>query len=136
MGNQKGISEKLVNRFKLERGLNGYEVSWVGDIANIEFKSPKGLLKAHVNSGGEEISVFFEDPDKRTDWHTHMSLFGANEVDEQIEKSIEWMKNLISGVESISQSSKYGLWIWDSEKLVDEYADEDEIVKIVKWADL
>lgn len=136
MNSQKEVSERLCRLFSENQiGRVGKQI-WKSDLVDIEFTSPKTRLKVIVSSQDSEVSLFFEDPNSISDWHTHMSLFGANEIQEQIEKSLELIQELIFGNLKIVESSKRGFWISDDMENETKFADKDERISLVKWHDL
>src|SRR5688572_19474754 len=111
MKSQKELSDNLLKRIQESKVEHAFVPFWKGDVLDLVFLSPRKKLKIILSSQDDEISMFFEDDQGKTDWHTHMSLFGANGPEEEIEKGINLIEEIISGSQEIVASSKNMYWI-------------------------
>lgn len=97
---------------------------------DFEIKSPSGKLTLWISSMSKEISIGFEDTNGKSDWHTHMSLFGANSPQEQLKAMSDLMKQIIDGKEKIAFNMDEGYFLTDNL----EY--ESELTTIEKWNEM
>ena len=106
------------------------------DIIDIEYKSNKGKLIFWLTTQDREITLGFTG-DTECDWHTHMSLFGANTPDEELVGAMDFIDKIINNKKTIVHSSTQGYYPTDD--TIDEIKEEreqDESLEFFKWADL
>ena len=65
-----------------------------------------------------------------SDWHTHMSLFGANSPIEQLNTMSDLIKQIIDGREKIAYNIDEGYY------LTDNLEEESELTTLKKWNEL
>ena len=97
---------------------------------DFEIKSPSGKLTLWISSMSKEISIGFEDTNGKSDWHTHMSLFGANSPTEQLNTMSDLIKQIIDSKEKIAFNIGEGYF------LTDNLEDESELTTLAKWDEL
>ena len=99
--------------------------------------SNKKLLSIWIATYDIEITVGFESADgENGDWHTHMSLWNANNPEEELIAMSQLIDSITSDSDSIVFSTKRGYYLPD---YVDEEMrkkDENEIITIYMWSDL
>ena len=84
-----------------------------------------------------EITVGFEDADENSgDWHTHMSLWGAHNPEEELNAMSQLIDSIISDSEPIVFSSKLGYYLTDDLDAEKHAASKDEKVDIRRWSEL
>jgi hypothetical protein len=105
------------------------------NIIDIEYKSRKGKLIFWLTTQDKEITVGFKG-DTKCDWHTHMSLFGANIPDKELEEAIKLIDNILTDKEMIVHSTVFGYFITDNINGINKYKQKDEIIKTFYWSDL
>jgi hypothetical protein len=93
------------------------------DIMTIEYPSPLGLVTLWITTQGLEVTIGFDDIAGQCTWHTHMSLFGANEPNEELKTSIVLIEDIFSGKEIL---------VYDSDIVVFLTQNPDEEMKINK----
>lgn len=97
---------------------------------DFEIKSPSGKLTIWISSMNKEISVGFIDANGNSDWHTHMSLFGANSPTEQLNAMSDLIKQIIDGKEKIAYNVDEGYF------LTDNLEDERKFTTLKKWNEI
>ncbi len=96
------------------------------DVIDIDYNSNKGNLTLWITTQDKEITIGFED-NMNTDWHTHMSCFGANMPQEQLEAAIDFIRNILNDTETILFSEELGHHLDDS---------TEDTVRTYKWSEL
>ena len=96
-------------------------------------KSLTGRLSIWIATYDSEITVGFDNSENICDWHTHMSLFGANEPMEELIAMSELLDSILSGKEPIVFSSKTGFTLTHDLETEIREKDEDETITIYKW---
>ena len=99
-------------------------------------KSKSGKLSIWISTYGREITIGFQDDENKTDWHTHMSLFGANEPHEELEAMTELLGSIFSDQLPIVLSSESGFSLSSNPYGELENLSEQEIITIFKWSEL
>lgn len=99
-------------------------------IVDFEIKSPLHRLTLWISSMNKEISVGFEDSDGSSDWHTHMSLFGANTPYEQLKAMSDLVINIFNGTEKVVFNSTDGYF------LTDKLEEETKKIILMEWTEL
>ena len=126
------IIPKIIDRFPQFENLCTIKPN---DIIDIDYKSPRGKLTFWLTTQDKEITVGFTG-DTECDWHTHMSLFGANTPDEELDEAVQLIDSILNGKEKIIYSTVLGYFITDDIDGVDKYKQENEIIKTFYWSDL
>ncbi len=126
------IIPKLISKFPQFENLCS---NTPDNIVEIDWKSPKGLLTLRLTTRDMEITVGFT---KNTylDWHTHMSMFGANTLSEEFDIAVQIIDNIINNKEKILYSNLTGYSIVDEIEDFEKYKKDNEIVEIFFWKDL
>lgn len=134
---QKEFTEYVISKIVAEfPQLKDFCTVKPNDIVDIDYKSKKGNVTFWLTTQDKEITIGFSGLTE-CDWHTHMSLFGANLPSEEIEVAIEFMKNLFSDKLNIIYSNFRGFFRIDNENetKVDEQ-EKGEIFETFKWTNL
>jgi len=97
---------------------------------DFEIKNPSNKLTLWISSMNKEISIGLEDANGKSDWHTHMSLFGANSPIEQLNTMSDLIKQLIDGKEKVAFNIHEGYFLTDNIK------DESELTTLEKWNEI
>jgi len=105
------------------------------DIIDIDFKSKNNNLTLWLTTQDKEITLGFTG-DQDCDWHTHMSLFGANTPDEELQVAINLIDNIINDKEQIIHSTELGYFITDDIEGLNKYKQPNEIIKTFYWSEL
>ncbi len=126
------VTPKIIDRFPQFRGLCTTKSK---DIVDIDYKSQRGKLTLWLTTQNKEITIGFTG-DTECDWHTHMSLFGANTPDEEVEEAIKLIDKILTDKEKIVYSTVLGYFIAGDIEGIEKYKQEDEIIKIFYWSDL
>lgn len=126
------IIPKIVDRFPQFRSLF---TNRPNDIIDIDHKSDNGKVIFWLTTQDREITLGFTG-DTDCDWHTHMSLFGANTPEEELEFAIDFIDDIISDKKKIIHSSIIGYYPTDN--LEDEVANKEkhEVLEVFRWSDL
>ena len=127
------IIPKLLDNFPQ---FKDYCVVKPNDIIDIEYKSNQGKLIFWLTTQDKEITIGITG-DTECDWHTHMSLFGANTPDEELEVAVDFIDKVINGKKIIVHSSTQGYYPTDA--TIDDINKErkqDESLEFFKWRDL
>src|SRR5689334_10495501 len=103
------------------------------DSFDCSLKSITGKLSIWIATYNREITVGFDNSENICDWHTHMSLFGANELNEELIAMSQLLDSILSGKEPIIFSSKTGFTLTNDLESEIRDKDEDEIIIIYKW---
>lgn len=98
--------------------------------------SVKGHLSIWIATYDAEITVGFEDANGKCDWHTHMSLFNANEPEEEFAAMTKLLRTILSDEEPIVFSSKNGYTLSDDVEEDLKNIDADEVMDLRKWSEL
>lgn len=106
------------------------------DSIDVRFNSPKGLLSIWIGTFNTEITMGFEDSEEKSYWHTHMSLFGSYEPDEQIGSLASLLNNILSDKEPIFYSSKEGFYLTSDAVAELNEQNSGEEIKHYKWSEL
>jgi hypothetical protein len=93
-------------------------------------------LSIWIATYNREITVGFDNSENTCDWHTHMSLFGANELNEELIAMSQLLDSILSDKEPIIFSSKTGFTLTNDLESEIRDKDEDEIIIIYKWNEL
>ena len=103
---------------------------------NCCIQSEKKQLTIWIGTYDTEITIGFDDPNGKCDWHTHMSLFNAYEPWEEFEAMTELLQLILTDKKPIIFSSKNGYSLTDDVEEDLKNKDTDEIMTIYKWSDL
>ena len=106
------------------------------DIVDIDYKSPKGQLVFWLTTQNKEITVGFTGVTDASDWHMHMSQFGANAPDEELEAVMQLTESILNDREKIVYSTVLGYFISDDIDGLEEYKYEKETIDICCWSQL
>lgn len=106
------------------------------DSFDCSLKSTTGRLSIWIATYDSEITVGFDNSENKCDWHTHMSLFGANEPNEELIAMSQLLDSILSDKEPIIFSSKTGFTLTHDLEAEIRDRDEDEILTIYKWTEL
>ena len=130
--NQKSYSDYILNGLikVFPSFINCY--SYTNEIVNIDFWSNKGFLKLWITTYNMEVTIGFEGKEPKFDWHTHMSLFGAYNPDDELREAINLIQDIILGEYSIAFDINEGY------SLVEESDTEitENKFQIFKWSEL
>ena len=126
------VISKIVERFPQFRELCTKKPN---DIIDIDYKSNKGKLTFWLTTQDSEITLGFTG-DSDCDWHTHMSLFGANTPDEELEVAIDFIDSIISDKKKIIHSSIEGYFPTDNVEVDFMNNEKGEELQVFKWSDL
>lgn len=91
------------------------------------FKSPQGKLSLYIATYNREITIGFVDDTEFTDWHTHMSVWGCNEPEEELAMMTTIIHKITSGREPVVYGPESGYSLRDN-------IDPNETV--YRWSDL
>ena len=106
-----------------------------GGVVDIEYKSPQGLLTLWLTTQDKEITIGFSGNNDLGDFHTHMSLFGANTPDEEVTEAIKFIEDIISDRLTIVYSTVLGYTLRDLEE-IREYQQPNELIGATAWSKL
>ena len=126
------VISKMVERFPQLRELCTKKPN---DIIDIDYKSNKGKLTFWLTTQDNEITLGFTG-DSPCDWHTHMSLFGANTPEEELEVAIDFIDSIISDRKKIIHSSIEGYFPTDNVEVDFMNNEKGEELQVFKWSDL
>jgi hypothetical protein len=104
-------------------------------IVDIEYKSPQGLLTLWLTTQNKEITIGFSGNQNLGDFHTHMSLYGANTPDEELKEAVKLIEDIISDRLTIVYSSILGYTLLDLEE-IREYQQANELIGVTSWSKL
>jgi hypothetical protein len=126
------IISKIVERFPQFRELCTKKPN---DIIDIDYKSNTSKLTFWLTTQDKEITLGFNS-DSGCDWHTHMSLFGANTPDEELEVAVDFIDSILGDRKKVIHSSIVGYFPTDN--VEDEFMnkEKDEVLEVFKWSDL
>jgi len=99
-------------------------------------KSKTGRLSVWIATYDCEITIGFEDAEGKCDWHTHMSLFGANEPKVEPNAMSQLLDSILSDKEPIVFSSKSGFTLTDNINEDINQKEDDETITVYKWTEL
>lgn len=122
------IIPKIIDKFPQLAGLCTTKPD---DIIDIDIKSNRGKLIFWVTTQDKEVTLGFTG-DTTCDWHIHMSSYGANTPDEEVEVAINFISDIIFDKKKIIHSNIYGYYPTDKNVT----SDKNELVEISKWSDL
>jgi hypothetical protein len=105
------------------------------DIIDIDYKSNQGKVTFWLTTQDREITLGFTG-DTECDWHTHMSLFGANTPDEELQIAIDFIQKIIGDKENIVYSNIRGYYLTDNIDNINKCQSTSETFEIFKWSDL
>jgi hypothetical protein len=126
------IIPELIKRFPQ---FEGHLTTKPDNIIDIDFKSNKGNLTLWVTTQDKEITIGFTGYTE-CDWHTHMSLFGANTPREELLAAIDLIDSIFTDKRPIAYSNLNGYFLTDSVEEVNIKLDSGEAIQILKWNDL
>ena len=106
------------------------------DSFDCSIQSENQHLSLWIATYDMEITVGFEDINRKCDWHTHMSLFNAYEPDEEFAAMTKLLQSILSDQEPIVFSSKNGYTLSDDVEEDLKNKDTDEIMTVYKWSEL
>lgn len=126
------IIPKMIERFPQFRELCEDKPN---DITDINYKSDKGKITFWITTQYREITLGFTG-DSDCDWHTHMSLFGAETPDEELAAACAFIDDIINDRMKIIHSSIVGYY--PTNNVEEEIANKmnEEIFEIFNWSDL
>ena len=111
------ISPKLIDRFPQ---LANFCTTKPNNIVDIDYKSPQGKLTLWITTQDQEITVGLTG-DMDCDWHTHMSLFGANTPEEELEAATQLINSILNDQEPIVHSNLNGYFLTDDISALEKY---------------
>ena len=106
------------------------------DSFHCSIKSENRHLSIWIATYDSEITVGFEDAHGNCDWHTHMSLYGAYEPDEEFASLSKLLQTILSGAEPIIFSSKNGYTLTNDVEEDLKNKDSDEVMIVYRWSEL
>jgi len=106
-----------------------------GDVVDIEYKSSAGLLTLWLTTRDKEITIGFSGNNNLGDFHTHMSLYGANTPDEELAEAFKLIEAIISDELTIVYSTVLGYTLRDIDE-IREYQQPNELIGETKWSKL
>ncbi len=106
------------------------------DSFDCEITSNKDLLIIWVTTSDTEITLGFKDPENKSTWHTHMSLFGAKEPIEELNAMSQLLNAILSNNEPVIFSSKNGFYLSDEPDEEIRQKESSEEIIIFKWNQL
>jgi hypothetical protein len=99
-------------------------------------ETPNEKLTLWLSTANREITIGFEDTEGKSDFHTHMSLFGAIEPYEQLHALSELLNSILNNIEVIVHSSISGFSLTvDFERDLRDKLSEETLV-VYKWDEL
>ena len=106
------------------------------NIVVIEQSSKTGSVSLWITTQNVEITVGFDNEKGECIWHTHMSLYGANEPEEELKQAIILIENILTGKEIIVIDSNFNYYLTQNpESEIAENIDGDNL-KFRKWIEL
>jgi hypothetical protein len=105
------------------------------NVIDIIYRSSKGKLTLWMTTQNKEITVGFTGLTE-CDWHTHMSLWGANTMEEELQVAIKLIGDIINDKSLIVHSNLEGYSCAETVDQIDYDLDKGEIIEILKWSDL
>jgi hypothetical protein len=106
------------------------------DSFECSIQSKKKQLSIWISTYDTEITIGFDEPNGKCDWHTHMSLYNAYEPWEEFEAMTELLQLILTDKKPILFSSKSGYTLPDEIEEDLKSKDTDEIMIVYKWSDL
>ncbi len=106
-----------------------------GGIMDIDYKSKAGELTLWLTTQDKEVTIGFSDDAELSNFHTHMSLFGANAPEEELQTAIVFVRDILSGKERITYSASQGYALFDEEDIAHRI-EHGEIIAIKLWNEL
>lgn len=85
------------------------------DIYILEYPSGKKELILWISTQDDELSIGL-DRNSECIWHTHMSLFGAYEPENELKEAIEFINGLFDGRQIIVINEKNEIYVTDTKK--------------------
>ena len=102
-----------------------------GDIYILEYPSGKKELILWISTQDDELSIGL-DRNSECIWHTHMSLFGAYEPENELKEAIEFINGLFDGRQIIVINEKNEIYVTDTQEKTNEFGNK---VLLKSWND-
>lgn len=99
-------------------------------------QSNKKHLSLWIATYNSEITIGLDNSNGECDWHTHMSLFNADNFEDELRKMSGLIDSILSDQEPIIFSSKYGYSLTYDIKESFENKDADEILVVQRWSEV
>lgn len=93
------------------------------DIYILEYPSQKKELILGVSTQDDEISIGL-DRNSECIWHTHMSIFGVYEPENELNKSAEFISSLFEGRQIVVTGEKNEVYVTDTPDDIDEFGNK------------
>lgn len=101
------------------------------DVLIVEYPSLKNSLTLWISTQDIELTVGF-DQSGQCVWHTHMSLFGAYEPEDELREAVKFIKGIFAGNQKIVSNSKNEIYMTDTPEEIDETEND---VELRTWKD-
>jgi len=105
------------------------------DVVNIEYLSKNKKLELWITTQDKEITIGLSGKEQLNDWHTHMSLFGANTPDEELREAAILLTAIITDEKVITYSSVSGYFLGRRED-IEKYRQPGEVIRSYYWSEL
>lgn len=102
----------------------------------INYKSAAGKLTLLISTRDNDLTIGFAATPERFGWHVHMSQYGAKTPEQELQKAIGIIDEIIYDRVHIVFSSKSDHFIPFDVNDIERYRDEDESFEITKWSNL
>ncbi len=92
----------------------------------VEYPSHNESLTLWISTQDCELTVGFDQTGQCV-WHTHMSLFGAYEPEDELREAVKFIKGIFAGTQKIVSNSKNEIYVTDTPEEIDETENQVEI---------
>ncbi|MEO6128559.1 MAG: hypothetical protein ABIP30_09460 [Ferruginibacter sp.] len=126
------VIQKIIDRFPLFKGMCSTRLN---DVIDLDYSSKKGKLILRLTTQNKEITIGFGVGSK-FGWHTHMNIYGASTLDEEVDNAIQLTDSIINDKVKILYSSISGYFITPDIESVYENKEQGEIVETFYWGEV
>jgi len=106
------------------------------DIITIEYPSVKKTSTFWITTQDLEITIGFDNNEGNCSWHSHMSLFGAYEPEDELKTSIELIKHIFNGTEILVFESGSITFLTKNPEEEIANAENNQILEFKKWTEI
>jgi len=133
---QKQFSEYVINGITVQfPQLKEHCIIKPNGVIDVEYSSRNNKLILWLTTQDKEITIGLSGNHELGDFHTHMSLFGANTPKEELIEAINLIKKIINDEVEIIYSSVLGYFLGDIDE-TEEYRQPGELISINFWSSL
>ncbi|GET25387.1 hypothetical protein [Prolixibacter sp. NT017] len=111
-------------------------VRYVDDVLIIEIPSPMKTQLFWISTQDMEITIGFDNANGDCSWHTHMSLYGAYEIDDELRTLIHLLTDIFEGNELLVLEDNEVIYLTKNPEDELKNNEDNKILDFKKWNEI